>query len=216
MKSLLHRFVFVGTIFLLVISAVSQDKPDPWLLFADGERGAINAHTTRKDLVRIYGPSNVVDKDVDIGEGETEAGTVLFPKDPEREIEILWQDNTTTQPKSVQIQGRSSRWKAVNNISLGTALKTLEQLNGRPFKLAGFAWDYAGTVYSWETGSLAAEFDSGHGHVFLRLDSNVPPVADKDVNEVMGDREFSSSHRVMQKLNPTVYQIIWVFPSPQN
>jgi hypothetical protein len=170
---------------------------------------------TRQDLVRIYGAPNVIDQDVDTGEGETELGTVVFPKDSERSIEILWQDpEKKTLPASAQIEGAKSLWKTVHNISLGTSLRDLERLNGRPFKLAGFGWDYSGTVTSWENGALAAELDGGHGRVILRLDSSTPQAADKDVAQVVGDRDFSSHHPVMQKLNPTAYQIIWVFGSP--
>ena len=103
----------------------------------------------------------------------------------------------------------------MHSISLGTSLKELEHLNGRPFRLAGFAWDYSGTVLSWDKGSLAEEFDGGNGRLLLRLD----PRSDSDVpqaeqSQVMGDGDFSSDHPVMQKLNPRVYQVIWQFPSP--
>jgi hypothetical protein len=205
----------IGFIFLATLSAFAQTTSDPWLTLASGEKGSINARMTRQDLVRIYGAPNVIDQDVDTGEGETELGTVVFPKDSERSIEILWQDpEKKTLPASAQIEGAKSLWKTVHNISLGTSLRDLERLNGRPFKLAGFGWDYSGTVTSWENGALAAELDGGHGRVILRLDSSTPQAADKDVAQVVGDRDFSSHHPVMQKLNPTAYQIIWVFGSP--
>jgi hypothetical protein len=59
-----------------------QAAPDPWLILDSGERGPINVHTTREDLVRTFGAANVVDQDVDIDEGEIVVGTFLFPKDP--------------------------------------------------------------------------------------------------------------------------------------
>ncbi|MGA2646348.1 MAG: hypothetical protein ABSF15_16675 [Candidatus Sulfotelmatobacter sp.] len=68
---------------------------------------------------------------------------------------------------------------------------------------------------SWDRGSLAAELDGGHGRPIVRLD---PPYDDRvpeaEQSQVMGDRDFTSRHPVMQKLNPKAYQIIWVFPSP--
>jgi hypothetical protein len=205
-----------GFLFLATMLGFGQAAADPWLILVNGEKGAINAHTTRQDLVRMYGASNVVDKDVDVSEEETEAGTVVFPKDPQRTIEIRWKDpDKKTLPAFVQIQGDTSRWKAVHNISLGTTLKELERLNGRPFHLAGFGWDYSGTVSSWDKGSLAAELDGGHGHLLLRLgppsDTHVP---EEEQSQVLGDSDFSSDHPVMQKLNPRVYQVIWGFPHP--
>ena len=152
---------------------------------------------------------------MDVGEGETEPGTVVFPKDPQRTIEIRWKDpGKKTLPAFIQIEGDTSRWKTVHNISLGTTLKELERLNGRPFHLAGFGWDYSGTVSSWSKGSLAAELVGDHGYLTLRLG---PPsnaqLPEDEQDQVLGDSDFSSSHPVMQKINPKVYQIIWGFPT---
>ena len=209
-------YILTGFLFLGAIFAFGQTSPDPWLVLASSDKGAINGKTTREELVRAYGKANVIDRDVDIGEGETEHGTVIFPNDPKRSIEILWQDpDKKTRPTSAQVQGEVSLWKAPHGISLGTSLKQLEQFNGRPFQMAGFAWDYSGTVTSWENGSLAADLDGEHGRVIVRLDSRPgTDVSQDEQNQVMGDQDFSSRHPVMQKLNPVAYQIIWIFPSP--
>lgn len=200
----------------LALSAFGQANQDQWLILPNGRTGAISAHTTRRDLVRMYGSGNVTDEDVSVGEGETEPGTIVFAKDPQRKIEILWKGpEKTALPASVQIAGTMSKWKTVHDISLGTSLKDLQRLNTKPFKLAGFGWDYSGTVTSWENGALQAELDGGHGKVWLRLDySSSHGVTEKEVNEVQGDRDFSSDHPVMGKLNPVAYQMIIVFPSP--
>jgi len=207
----------VGGFFVLAaVLAIGQATPDPWLVLASSDKGPINGHTTREELVRAYGKANVVDRDVDIGEGEIQPGTVIFPNDPKRSIEILWRDPVKkTQPSSAQIQGDASLWKASHGISLGTSLKQLEQFNGKPFQMAGFGWDYSGTVMSWENGSLATELDGEHGRVIVRLDCRPGGnVSQDEQNQVMGDGDFSSHHPVMQKLNPVAYQIIWVFPIP--
>jgi hypothetical protein len=204
----------VGCFLLGALSSFGQASRDPWLILASGDKVSINAHTTHQDLVRTYGAKNVVDQDVDLGEGETEPGTVLFPKDPQCEIEILWKhQNKSTTPSSLTIRGGSSRWKTVHNISLGTSLKDLEKLNGRPFHLTGFGWDYSGTLTSWDNGALAAELDGGHGRVFLRLSGpSDAHITAKEESEVAGEHEFSSQNSVMQKLNPVAYELTWVFP----
>jgi len=90
--------------------ALGQAASDPWLILASGKEGSINLHTTREDLVRFYGDSNVVDHDADVGDGEMEPETVLFPNDPERRIEILWRDlERRADPSSVAIRGKVSR-----------------------------------------------------------------------------------------------------------
>ena len=199
----------------------AQVASDPWLIFADGKQGPINAHTTRRDLVRAYGAINVVDQDLDLGEGEVEAGTVLFPSDPERSIQILWKDaKTGTEPSSLTIRGNKSRWKASHATSLGTTLKQLERLNGRPFHMSGFGWDYSGTVMSWDRGMLShdlGQFDphGEHGRIVLRLNCDTPrtePLTKEEEMQVVGDRDFSSNHPVLQKMNPCVSEMVWVFP----
>jgi hypothetical protein len=101
-----------GFAFLATTLGFGQAARDPWLILANGEKGSINAHTTRNDLVRMYGAANVVDQDVDIGKGEMQLATFLFPKDPERVIEILWKDpGTKTAPESADIFGGKSCWE---------------------------------------------------------------------------------------------------------
>lgn len=198
-------FLLVGVLCLSEGFDYGQSAPDPWLILADGETGPINGHTTFDDLVRQYGAKNVVEKDIDIGEGETETGSVVFPDDPEQTLEILWTNpQVKNSLKSVTIHGQTSRWKAVHGISLGTTLKDLETLNGKPFELFGFDWDYSGTVYSWQGGALERELP----HMILRV-GLTPGVNAPE--ELSGDSTFSSHHVLMQKLNPRVYEIVWTF-----
>jgi hypothetical protein len=216
MISPLCRIQLLSALFVLgaVLTAFGEATPDPWLIVATGETGRLNVKTTKADLVRIFGASKVSDRDIELGEGETAPGTVVFPKDPKRLIEIIWKYSVLKQePKSITIHGEASRWKAVHDISLGTSLKELESLNGKPFHLAGFAWDYSGTVMSWDGGDLEWALE-GRGRVILRLggSSANSEVTAKESNEVSGDRSFSSHHPVMQKLNPTVYEMVWIFP----
>lgn len=213
---ILGGFFFLGT-----IPGVSQVQPDPWLILAGGENGAIHAHTTRKDLVRMYGAANVVDEEADVGEGDMEIVTIVFPKDPKRSIEILWKDpDKKDEPSSLTIRGNKSRWKAMHEISLGTSLKQLERLNGKPFHMSGYGWDYSGTIMSWDNGTLAQDlgkFDphgGEHGRVILRLTCGVTgtePTSKEENLQVQGDRDLSSNNPVLQKMNPCVGEMVWVF-----
>jgi len=221
MTAFRDRFV-VAAFLLLAFPVSGQVASDPWLILADGKQGSINAHTTRQDLVLAYGADNVVDQDLDVGEGEVEPGTLLFPSDPERSIEILWNDiQTKPEPSRLTIRGNKSRWKSLHDISLGTTLKQLERLNGRPFHMSGYGWDYSGTVLSWDKGTLTrdlGEFDPQgveHGRIILRLNcdtSSTKPLTQEEGMQVVGDRDFSSSHPLLQKMNPCVSEMVWVFP----
>src|SRR5208283_4104813 len=139
-------------------------------------------------------------------------GTVLFPRDPKRSINILWKDpKTKRSPRFLTIRGNPSRWRTVHQVTLGASLKQLEQINGRPFLLAGLGWDYSGTVRSWQGGVLDKDFH-GNGRVFIRLDYSAEQArAAQDLDQVQGDTPFTSDHPVMQKVNPRVYEIMWEF-----
>jgi hypothetical protein len=221
----LHRIII--TLLLLIVSSVfilaqggnplSESSPSrEWLILPGGASGgSISTQTTEGDLIRTYGKKNIVSQDVGIGEGETEPGTELFPTDPLRRVDILWKDPVEKRgPKSVWISGTKSLWGTVHGISLSTTLKKLEQLNRKPFRLTGFAWDYSGTVLSWNGGSLEQELGQADrpGRIILRLDCTQDQYQQPDYKSLLGDRGFSSAHPAMEKLNPTVYQMIWFFP----
>ncbi|MGA2814606.1 MAG: hypothetical protein ABSG16_24715 [Candidatus Acidiferrum sp.] len=194
-----------------------ESIPRKWLILPGGATGsAVSTQSSEADLVRIYGDKNVVSHDVGIGEGETEPGTELFPADPLRRLDILWKDPVEKRgPKNVRISGTKSVWGTAHGISLGTTLKRLEQLNKRPFRLAGFGFDYSGTVLSWSGGALENELGqeaNRAGRVILRLNCSPHQSQQPEYRSLQGDRVFSSGHPALQKLNPTVYEVIWLFP----
>jgi len=185
---------------------------DPWMILASGEKGSINARTTHHDLVRMYGAANVVDQDVDIGEGEMQSATFLFSKDPERQIEIRWKDpDTKTAPESADIRGKKSRWHAAHGITMGTSASELERMNGRPFhfSLANDGTDMREETISWRGGSLEIEFQ-GYGRVILELEWS-PAKADTQTGP--RDIEVNSDNPAWRAQNPRVSRITWLFPS---
>lgn len=176
--------------------------------------GAITARTSEADLRKIYGSRNVEAGEVGLGEGETTPGTIIFPNDPRKRLEIVWKNTKAKKsPEFVQFAAEKSLWTITPGIRIGTSLKTLEQLNGKSFVLMGFGWDYSGTVDSWNGGNLARKFGKNSELVTLRLN---PPdfskALEKDYNAVIGDGNFSSKNKSMQKLNPQVYHAIVKFP----
>jgi len=73
----------------------------------------------------------------------------------------------------------------------------------------------AGSVLSWSDGTLAPELSGAHGHVILRLTCSGNPVTKEEGSAVAPDGDFSSQNPIMQKMNPTVGEIEWVFQSRQ-
>ena len=164
------------------------------------------------DLRKQFGQQNVHRAPVPRGgsEGDFNEGTVLFPHDQRRRLEIFWQDAAAQQrPAWVSVRGERSRWRTSPGASLGTRLQVLERLNGRPFRLLGFGSDVSGTVMSWSAGRLERQ-DTERCRVRLRLQVPWPQTDDGRsplYRQVIGEREFSSGHPAMQALDPAVYEL---------
>lgn len=166
--------------------------------------GALNRYGSELDLARAYGARNLRDSSVALGEGESFPGTLLYPDDPQRRMEIVWFDpGAKRAARRAVLRGERSRWMLPRQISLGSSLSDLERANGRPFRLSGFGWDYAGAVTSWDGGAL----DSLLRGVYLYLEPRIEDRAGAAYRRLQGDREFDSGNADMRSLDPRVYQI---------
>jgi len=161
-------------------------------------------------LARAFAPNQLRDGAVEIGEGETRPGTVIFPDDPRRCLSVVWRDRPSPPGRLWLMVEGESRWRGYRDIGIGTDLRTLERLNERPFALAGFAWDYGGTVVDWRGGRLDA-IASPRCRLIVRLEPRQGAPRDL-VDQVIGDRDFPSDHPAMRALNPSAYQVILELP----
>jgi hypothetical protein len=205
--NLAQKMVLVA---LLLSGGNAFAQANPQLKVSCGPDSAITAHSTLDQLVVKFGRGNVRKQQVEIGEGETREGIVIFPGVSDKEIAVL--PSTTNEPMYVVLRGQRSQWVTAGGITLGSGLKELEQLNGKPFLLTGFDWDYSGTVVDWQGGKL----QPSEGCVFQpRLDYGSRDGSSEEENkaavQVIGDRDYSSSLPAMQALNPKVYEIVITF-----
>ena len=197
--------------------AESQPRaPDSssWIIRPESDSGPITRQTDESALRRVFGSANVKADRIDIGEGETVPGAVVFPADSTRRLMVIWSDSVGRRlPRRVILRGDSSRWSVGEGITLGTTLEEVERLNGGPFTLAGFGWDYEGVIIDWRGGRLATPFGCC---VKLYL---VPPQSaqsDPAYNSVLGDRDYASNLPAMRRLKPTVQQIFIDFGTAES
>ncbi len=211
MCSVRSRFAWFTVLFALPSLAFSSQslKDHPLAREAEGAFlidphrcvGQITPTCSEKDLIRIYGARNVRRADIDIGEGETERGTVLFPGTPNA-VEILW-GRSFSHPTCLIISSPKTRWRTTERITVGTTAEKIERINRFPFRLTGFSWDYEGRSMSWGKGKLAKEL------VLDFLPTCKVSVADE--RAVTGDGIFSSAHPSMlrKKLTVVSIRIFW-------
>lgn len=195
----------------VAISDSEVKTPESEWQIVPGRAGPVTRESSEAELRQRYGPSVVESTRIDIGEGETAAGTVLYPADSLRRAEIVWQDSVhRRRPARLILRGERTLWKLDRGISLGTNLQELERLNGWPFTLAGFGWDYAGVITDWKGGAL----DSSLAGIKLYLDPGPAQYESKAYSQVLGDQDYDSSLPPMQQLNPHVGMIFVDFERP--
>jgi hypothetical protein len=186
-------------------AAADADAPE-WLLAPEPTGDLVRATDTEATLRLRLGGEHVRRDTVWLPEAEFVLGTVLFPDDPGRRLEVQWADTAAgAGPEVVRLGGTDAAvWRLAPGVGLGTSLAELERLNGRPFVLSGFGWDYGGTVDSWQGGRL----DSLWGErVILRLRLAEASRVDLE-QQVLGDVLYPSSHAAMRALDPRVYEVL--------
>lgn len=188
-------------------STPTETPPAEWLIVPGERVGIITAATTEADLIAEYGADNVRDEDFYLGEGETEPGTVVFPEDDTKRLMILWSDPATRHgPVAVEISGKGSVWKTADGLGIGSTLTAVEAINGKPFSLFGFEWDYGGRVSDFMGGALGTP--EGALQITFQPDYDAdPPFPADQMLEVVGDSEFRSDHPVMRALDPVIYSM---------
>jgi len=169
--------------------------------------------TSAAALAARFGAANVKTALVPWGgaEGDFTEGTVLFNDTADAKLEVHWRDGDNKRgPGWVSVRGKQTRWRSPAGITLGTSLRAIERWNTKPFRLLGFGTDVSGTVMNWSGGRLDAQ-NTPACRVRLRVspDWDTPdPARGTLVNQVTGERQYSSGHPAMQALDPTVYEML--------
>jgi hypothetical protein len=202
----------LGLAVLLAASAATAQRDD--LLIVPGERvGPVSRQTSEDTLRALYGADRVTPHLVELGEGLACRGSKVTWESGDS-LEIVWRDaDAGTGVVSIHVKGQ--RWRTREGVGFGITLRELERLNGKPFELTGFGWDYAGTVISWSGGSLEASMSqTSAARLIVRLaphPDDEQRLTPEENGELAGDRNLSSARPALQKLNPRVYALIVLF-----
>lgn len=163
--------------------------------------------STQAAVLTAYGDSARIDS-IYLVEGMTAPGVVVFPDNPLKMLEIYWdQEIDPLRPALVRISGAGpanggSVWNTVDGITIGTSLEEVEQLNGKPFDLYGFDWDYGGLVTDWNEGK-----QSPYLHLRFQLTGQ-----EEAPSTVLGETVLKSNDPVLRRLKPVVAVIELSFP----
>jgi hypothetical protein len=187
---------------LFCASAAGAQQPD--LLAC---RGPLARDGSEVALAKAFGAGNVTRAAIDVGEGMTQPGTILFAKDPKRRIDILWHDGARrSRPATISV-APTATWRiavpdAEPPIRMGMSLAQVEAANGRPFEILGFGWDRGGHAGDWKGGRLAKP--DGGCELSLRFEPEPGFLA---MDAISGDRPFSSADARIRAVKPVVVEV---------
>ena len=190
-----------GLLTLLVAGCNSQ-QPNQDLPIIHGERvGPITSVTTRTQLDQLFGKENVADIQHPTSEGETTPGTVIFPG-TDKEAVILWHHHDPSKTaERVVIVG--SAWDLPEGLRKGDNIAATEKLNGSPFMIYGFEWDYGGLGY-FKGGKLD----------HLATIKFRPTFSDTQTySTVVGDQLFNSTDPAILAVDPRVDEVSIILQS---
>ncbi len=187
--------------FLLLCTAVLHaeeiDSADNTIVL--GKRvGLIKPGMAATDIEKAYGKTNLKNMDLPGPEGSTFPGAKLF-EGTDRELEIVWDPENEDKKIVFDVRILGTAWKFENGLKAGMTIEEVEKINGKPFKVAGFSWDYGGYA-NFEGGKLA-------GKVSLRFN----PSTDEIPDYLQGDKELSSTDKKLRAVKPVVEEMITVF-----
>ncbi len=161
--------------------------------------GPFAKSVTHASLVKAFGTRNVALLDVGTGEGET----VNSERDLPARCGAPHRGAVDRRESAAQSGGDPHRrrvtWRTAHGIRRGMSLAEIEALNGRPFKLYGFGFDYGGTTLDWNGGALATQA----GGCTLTLRFTMRDGADNAAVYV-GEQSFMSDDEGMRKAAPVV------------
>ena len=193
----------------------SRELSVDFLIIPGQQVGPIRAEASEASLIRLLGKANVVRDTIYTVEGQFEIGTTLYRHTADQ-AQVLWRDKTHfARPETVLIRpardennallpGEPSRWTTADGLRVGSTLREVEKINGSPFSLYGFEWDYGGQSSGWKGGSLQTKDGKTFIGATFGFDKEVPDNQQAFFESMMGDSEFLSNNPAMQQLNPTV------------
>jgi hypothetical protein len=163
-------------------------------------------------ILAVFGKADVAWQKVDGAEGEKIPATVIFGDHPDRRLELFWADEKARRGLATLRLSEESVWIAPNGLKIGMSLAAVEKLNGRPFALSGFDWDFGGSVVDWKGGTLGGKLPGGClVQVRFTAGADAPEAA---ATAVSGDRVFASSDRNMRAVAPVIGALSFGYPQP--
>ncbi len=190
--------LIICLLFLAALLHADEFDPADNTIVLGKRVGLIKPNMTAADIERAYGKKNLKIMDLPGPEGSTFPGAKLF-EGSDRELEIIWDPEKEKTKVVFDIRVIGTAWKFENGLKVGLGIEEVEKINGKPFQIAGFSWDYGGYA-NFKGGKLDAK-------VSIRFN----PSSDDIPDYLQGDKQISSTDKKLRAVKPLVEEGITVF-----
>ena len=203
--------VVLTTALVAAAPVAAKDKPKAEAtayetVTCDGVYGRTSSDALVKET---FGPENVKTGTAYGAEGMEFMATTVYPDDPQRVIEFSWWDEDKLDYLgSVEL---SPSQQTPTGVRIGMSVAEVEKINGAPFTVGGFWWDYGGNAV-FEKGKLVNPED-GCGF-WLRFAPAEDYPSDLNVDAVSGEVTVPSSEPLLKTLDVRVQSITLGYPYP--
>jgi len=169
--------------------------------------GPFAADSSEARLIETYGKDNVVTGEVPGPEGSTVIATTVFPNDPDKTMEFGWWDEEKFE--RIAYFTVPANDTAPGGLKPGLTVKEVEVLNGGPFEIGGFWWDYGGYA-NFGDGKLNEA--PGGCNVSVRFSPMAEAPADLDISTISGEVTIPTSEPLLEQLDTRVESITIGYP----
>lgn len=176
----------------------SAEIPLDDLTIVPGKRvGPIEKGMTLFGLKTLLGQGKVKAAEIYVGEGNSEPGAKLY-EGTNKELEILFnQEGDEREIVSIRIVGKA--WKTKEGLRIGSTLEEVEKINGKPFEIWGFSWDFGGFATFEKGGTLKDTLSIRFG---VKGDTH---------ESIVGDQLVPTTNKKLRAAKPFVEQISVAF-----
>lgn len=173
--------------------------------------GVFGPDSSEALLIETFGADNVVSGMVPGPEGTEMFATTVYPGDPRRAMEFGWWDEQKRERLSYVDLAPGQ--VAPGGARIGLSVAEIVDLNGAPFTINGFWWDYGGYALI-EQGAFA---NNPLGcSVSLRFDTMRDAPADTNIDAVAGDITVPSDEPLLETLDARVSHLSLAYPLPMD
>jgi len=177
----------INRILAVTIAALLSGGAAPALAAEIGCEGVFAEDTTLAAIEAEFGADNVVTGEVPGPEGTTMIATTIFPDDPERSMQVRWWDEeNVTDFAGVTLAPADT---GPGGVKVGMPIGEVEAINGEPFQVMGFFWDYGGGA-GFESGALSGL--PGGCYLNLRLSPTLEDLPEPLMLAISGDQFLRS------------------------